>query len=160
MAKRDNDLVPVKGYITRKTAEEWQRGNLRYKNGLRQAHGRPSLNSEQPDVWIDNGPTFGQMVGQAFKEAAVQAGYDALYGDVIPAARYLFSTEGVPFIQRKLHEALTPEPEERRIQTGRVLREAVLNEEIVIDAESEEEARGEHANIINLADYRRAAGLE
>jgi hypothetical protein len=55
---------------------------------------------------------------------------------------------------------LTPEPEERRIQTGRVLREAVLNEEIVIDAESEEEARGEHANIINLADYRRAAGLE
>ena len=160
MTKRDNDLVPVKGYITRKTAEEWQRGNLRYKNGLRQAHGRPSLNSEQPDVWIDNGPTFGQMVGQAFKEAAVQAGYDALYGDVIPAARYLFRTEGVPFIQRKLHEALTPEPEERRIQTGRILREAVLNEEIVIDAESEEEARGEHANIINLADYRRAAGLE
>lgn len=100
------------------------------------------------------------MVGQAFKEAAVQAGYDALYGDVIPAARYLFRTEGVPFIQRKLHEALTPEPEERIIQTGRVLREAVLNEETVIDAESEEEAEGEHANIINLADYQRAAGLE
>ena len=145
MAKRDNDLVPVKGYVRRKTAEEWQRGNLRYKNGLRQAHGRPSLNSEQPDVWIDNGPTFGQMVGQAFKEAAVQAGYDTLYEDVIPAARYLFRTEGVPFIQRKIHEAL------RRVE---------LTEDTVIDAESEDAAEGEHATIINLADYRRAAGLE
>lgn len=160
MTKKDNELVPVKGYVTRKTAEEWQRGNLRYKNGLRQAHGRPSLNSEQPEVWIDNGPTFGQMVGRAFKEAAVQAGYDTLYGDVIPAARYLFRTEGVPFIQRKLHEALTPEPEKRRIQTDRVLREAELNEETVIAAESEAAVEGEHTTIINLADYRRAAGLE
>ena len=160
MTRRDNDLVPVKGYVTRKTAEEWQRGNLRYKNGLRQAHGRPSLNSEQPEVWIDNGPTFGQIARQVFMEAAVQAGYDTLYGDVIPAARYLFRTEGVPFIQRKLHEVLTSESEERRNQTGRALREAVLNEETVIDAESEEAAEGEHASIINLADYRRAAGLE
>ena len=159
MAKRDNDLVPVKGYVTRKTAEEWQRGNLRYKNGLRQAHGRPSLNSEQPDVWIDNGPTFGQMVGQAFKEAAVQAGYDTLYEDVIPAARYLFRTEGVPFIQRKIHEALTPESEEKRIQAD-LVRRVELTEDTVIDAESEDAAEGEHATIINLADYRRAAGLE
>lgn len=159
MTKRDNDLIPVRGYISRKTAEEWQRGNLRYNNGLRQAHGRPSLNSEQPDVWIDNGPTFGQMVGQAFKEAAVQAGYDALYGDIIPTARYLFRTEGVPFIQRKLHEALTPEPEERRIQTDRVLRKAALAEEPVIDVESKETAEEKHASIISLTDYRRAAGL-
>ena len=159
MTKRDNDLVPVKGYITRKTAEEWQRGNLRYKNGLRQAHGRPSLNSEQPEVWIDNGPTFGQIARQAFKVAAVQAGYDSLYGDLIPAARYLFRTEGVSFIQRKIHEALTPESEERRIQSDLVLREE-LTEENVIDAEFKEAAEGEHASIINLADYRRAAGLE
>ena len=55
---------------------------------------------------------------------------------------------------------MTPEPEERRIQTGHVLREAELNEETVIDAESEEAVEGEHATIINLADYRRAAGLE
>lgn len=159
MTRRDNDLVPVKGYVTRKTAEEWQRGNLRYKNGLRQAHGRPSLNSEQPEVWIDNGPSFGQIARQAFKEAAVQAGYDSLYGDLIPAARYLFRTEGVPFIQRKIHEALTPESEERRIQADLVRREE-LTEENVIDAEFKEAAEGEHASIINLADYRRAAGLE
>ena len=99
------------------------------------------------------------MVGQAFKEAAVQAGYDALYGDIIPTARYLFRTEGVPFIQRKLHEALTPEPEERRIQTDRVLRKAALAEEPVIDVESKETAEEKHASIISLTDYRRAAGL-
>ena len=160
MTKRDNDLVPVRGYVSRKTAEEWQRGNLRYKNGLRQAHGKPSLNSEQPDVWIDNEPTFGQIAGQAFKQAAVQAGYDSLYGDLIPAARYLFRTEGVPFIQRKLHEALTQKTEERGIQADRVLREAALTEETIIDTKSKGAAEEERVSIISLKDYRKAAGLK
>jgi hypothetical protein len=43
---------------------------------------------------------------------------------------------------------LTPEPEERRIQAGRVLREAVLNEETVNDAKSEEPAEGEHGGLL------------
>ncbi len=161
MNKKENDLVPVRGYVSRKTAEEWQRGNLRYNNGLRQAHGRPSLNSEQPDVWIDNEPTFGQIARQAFKEAAVHAGYDSLYGDLIPTARYLFRTEGVPFIQRKIHEALTPKSEEMRIQADRVLREEALTKETIIDAKSKAtaEKKGEHASIISLADYRKTANL-
>lgn len=160
MTKRDNDLVPVKGYVSRKTAEEWQRGDLRYKNGLRQAHGRPSLNSEQPEVWIDNGPTFVQIVGQAFMKAAVQAGYDSLFGDIIPTARYLFKTEVVPYLQRKLHEAFTPKPKQREILEARVLREAALTEKTVKDVEAEETEEEKRGTVINLADYRKAAGLE
>ena len=54
---------------------------------------------------------------------------------------------------------MTPESEERRIQSDLVLREE-LTEENVIDTEFKVAAEGEHASIINLADYRRAAGLE
>ena len=64
----------------------------------------------------------------------------------------------MPFIQRKLHEALTSEPVERRIKADRVLREAALTEETVIDAESKEVAEEEHTSVIRLADYRRAVG--
>lgn len=54
---------------------------------------------------------------------------------------------------------MTPESEEKRIQAD-LVRRVELTEDTVIDAESEDAAEGEHATIINLADYRRAAGLE
>ena len=51
-----------------------------------------------------DGPTFGQKVMQAFKQAGSDALWSFVFEDLIPAGRYLFRTEGVPVIKRKLHE--------------------------------------------------------
>ena len=100
MEKNKNDRVPVKGTISRETAEAWRRGDLKSNNGLRQSKGRASLSSEQPDVWIDEGPTIGQQLCEGAKQdlalAAQREINRIIYVVLLPLGRDLVWNKLVP----------------------------------------------------------------
>ena len=139
MRNNMNDRVPVKGTVSRATAEAMRRGEIESNNGLRKSSGRRSWNPEQPEFELDYGPTFGQMVAQAFKQAGSNALWCFVFEDLIPAGRYLFRTEGVPALKRKLHELNNDQRKAPQI----------------IEAETEDTVP-QSGNIIDLAEYRKA----
>lgn len=106
--KNNNDRVKVSGTVSRETAEAWKRGDLKSNNGLRQSRGRGSLNSEQPDIWLDETPTFGQQLAEGLKadaEAGIRYGLNRLwYAVVVPKIEAEIKHKFFPWVGRKWRE--------------------------------------------------------
>ena len=152
MRRNMNDRVPVKGTVSRATAEAMLRGEIESNNGLRKSSARRSWNPEQPEFELDYGPTFGKMVAQAFKQAGSNALLCFVFEDLIPAGRYLFRTEVVPAAKRKLHE----------LTNGKHKPAKIIEAESAEDVPSiaEPVAVTPSNNIISLADYRKAVNQQ
>ena len=89
---------------------------------------------------------------QAFKQAGSDALWSFVFEDLIPAVRYLFRTEGVPVIKRKLHEFLNDQQKSTQIINVEAEDIApVIEEPVAIVPLSD--------NIIDLAEYRKAVNL-
>ncbi|MCR5783593.1 MAG: hypothetical protein K6G90_12770 [Clostridia bacterium] len=99
-----NDRVRIKGTVSRATAEAIRRGEIESNNGLRKSSGRRSWNPEQPEFELDEDPTIYQQAIQFFKQALFNTLTSIVFDDLIPVARDIFHTEGVPFIKSKIHE--------------------------------------------------------
>lgn len=150
MSKNMNDRVPVRGTVSRATADAMRRGEIESNNGLRKSYGRRSWNPEQPEFELDDGPTFGQKVMQAFKQAGSDAVWSLVFEDLISAGRYLFRTEVVPATKRKLHELANNQRKSMQIIDAEAEDIApVIEEPAVIVPLS--------GNIIDFAEYRKAA---
>jgi hypothetical protein len=108
MEKNKNDRVPVKGTISRESAEVWRRGDLKSNNGLRQSKGRARLVSEKTDLWIDKGPTIWQQLWEGVKQdLAIIARREAnrvICEELLPRGRDLVWNKLVPAAGKKLHE--------------------------------------------------------
>lgn len=149
MSRNMNDRVPVRGTVSRATADAMRRGEIESNNGLRKSYGRRSWNPEQPEFELDDGPTFGQKVMQAFKQAGSDALWSFVVEDLIPAGRYLFRTEVVPVIKRKLHELANDQRKSTQIIDVEAKDIAPAIEEPVAVVPLSD-------NIIDLAGYRKA----
>ena len=152
MEKNKNDRVPIKGTISRETADAIRRGDLKSNNGLRQSKGRASLNSEQPDVWIDEGPTIGQQLWEGVVEDLayiVRWEFNRImYEEILPRGRDLLWNKLVPAAGRKLHE----------LKYGENKASILLKEKA--ESTTSEDAAKPEGKIINIAEYRKAAGIE
>lgn len=156
MEKNKNDRVPVKGTISRETAEAWRRGDLKSNNGLRQSKGRASLSSEQPDVWIDEGPTNGQQLWELWEvvkqDLALAARREAnriIYAELLPRVRDLVWNKLIPAAGKKLHELKHGETKASVLLRKKAAQESTASEDTVKPA----------GKIINIAEYRKAAGI-
>ena len=153
MEKNKNDRVPVKGTISRETAEAWRRGDLKSNNGLRQSKGRASLSSEQPDVWIDEGPTNGQQLWEGVKQdlalAARREANRIIYAELLPRVRDLVWNKLIPAAGKKLHELKHGETKASVLLRKKAAQESTASEDTVKPA----------GKIINIAEYRKAAGI-
>ena len=86
---------------------------------------------------------------QAFKQAGSDALWSFVFEDLIPAGRYLFRTEGVPVIKRKLHELANDQRKSTQIIDVEAKDIAPAIEEPVAIVPLSD-------NIIDLAEYRKA----
>lgn len=153
MEKNKNDRVQVKGTISRETAEAWRRGDLKSNNGLRQSKGRASLSSEQPDVWIDEGPTIVQQLLEGVKQdmalAARREVNRIIYADLLPRGRDLFWNKLVPAAGKKLYE----------LKHGETKASVLLREKAAQESTALENAVKPAGKIINIAEYCKATGI-
>ncbi len=153
MEKNKNDRVPVKGTISRETAEAWRRGDLKSNNGLRQSKGRTSLSSEQPDVWIDEGSKMGQQLWDGVKQdlalAARQEANRIIYAELLPRGRDLVWNKLVPTAGKKLHELKYGETKASVLLREKAVQESTVSDDAVMPA----------GKIINIAEYFKAAGI-
>ena len=70
MGRINNDRVNIRGTVSRETADKMLRGELVNNNGVRTRRG--NFNPEQPDIWIDQGPTFGEQMKQVARQEIIR----------------------------------------------------------------------------------------
>ena len=70
MAVNRNERVKVRGTVSREMAEAMEKGELLNNNGIRTRKG--NYNSEQPDVWLEQNPTFREQLKAVAQEEAVR----------------------------------------------------------------------------------------
>lgn len=154
MEKNKYDRVPVKGTVSRETADAMRRGDLKCNNGLRQSKGRPSFNSEQPDVWIDEGPTIGQQLREGVKQdLAYAVRWEVnriIYEEIFPRGRDFFWNRLVPFVGLKLH----------KLEYGENKASILLREKAGKESTTSENEVKPAGKIINFSKYRKAAGID
>ena len=143
MRKKDG-RVGIRGFVSTETAEKIRKGEIESNNGLRQAHGRASLNPEQPEFWLDDEISFLQMLKDGLKEDAVtliRYSVNTLwYTIVLPKVFGTIKDDVVPLVERKVRLALN------RVSTTK---KAIAEDSTITLDESKETS-----NVINFAEYQ------
>lgn len=143
-----NDMVKVKGYVSKETAGAIRRGEVRSNNGLRRTSGRGSWYPEQPEFELDDGPTAEELREQAYREEC----FNFVMCDVIPFARYLFRTEASPRIKLWLQERRKRKEREAQIAEAKCV---AVEAEVSCEDDSEPESPIP-GNVIDFSKHAKA----